>query len=376
MKIIYFVFILAFAPPPTQAADSAGTSDAPIPYFVGKPLYDSDIPVSEKFPVGVVDAPCAHIPDDASLIQNNGTQPTVPDFGQICRYAEKNTALLAKKSADDRIVFMGDSITQGWGDNPPPKLGMEVVNRGISGETTSQMLLRFKSDVLDLKPKAVHILAGTNDIAGNTGPTSLTRIQGNVQMMAEIAKARGIQVVLASVLPATKYFWNEGVDPMPSIKAMNAWLKKYAADNGFTFVDYYHALGGDHGLPAKLSPDAVHLKQSKGDFHGGYDIMNDLLADALKRLPKFSGKCTNSNPISVYEVDGQTVIRSGGSFQITNAKASFNGLDELKKAASIAPRERKLIEGAISCFSPSYKSQVREDSADKAEEKLKEVPPY
>ena len=155
-------------------------------------------------------------------------------------------------------MFMGDSITEGWKlDESFP--GKPYINRGISGQTTPQMLVRFRQDVIDLKPKVVVILAGTNDIAGNTGPMTLEQTEGNLASMAELAAANEIRVVLCSVLPAFDYPWAPGLDSRAEDRGVNVWLKNYAAQKGDLYVDFYSAMKDDRGgLPATLSKDGVH----------------------------------------------------------------------------------------------------------------------
>jgi lysophospholipase L1-like esterase len=176
---------------------------------------------------------------------------------------------------ENRVVFFGDSITDFWKlDEFFP--GKPYINRGISGETTSQMLVRFRQDVIDLAPKAVVILAGTNDIAGNTGPISLEGIEGNLASMAELAQAHGVRVILASVLPAVDYPWRPGLKPAGKIDRLNQWLKSYAAAHGLVYLDYFSAMQDDqHGLPLKLSADGVHPN------HDGYAVMQPLAEQAI-----------------------------------------------------------------------------------------------
>ncbi len=199
------------------------------------------------------------------------------DFGNLARFKEANEMLGAPKPGEDRVVFMGDSITQGWNlaESFP---GKPYVNRGISGQTTPQMLVRFRQDVIDLKPKAVIILAGTNDIAGNTGPMTLEQTEGNIASMAELAAANGINVVICSLLPAFDYLWAPGHEPAPKIVKVNAWLKDYAAQKGYVYVDYYSAMkDGRGGLPATLSKDGVH------PLPAGYAIMTPLAEAGIER---------------------------------------------------------------------------------------------
>ena len=154
---------------------------------------------------------------------------------------------------------MGDSITEGWKESRPAFFGGDRIDRGISGQTTSQMLGRFYADVIDLHPVVVHILAGTNDIAGNSGPTSFDAIENNLTSMIDLARAHGIRVILGTVLPAARFSWRPDIDPVASIRALNAWIRAYARARGIVVVDYYTLLDdGRHGLAAIDSADGVH----------------------------------------------------------------------------------------------------------------------
>lgn len=196
------------------------------------------------------------------------------DFGGLCRYRDANAAL--PPAGARRVVFFGDSITEFWKTQDPGFFGPDLVDRGVSGQTTSQMLLRFRADVVDLHPRAVHIMAGTNDIAGNTGPTSLGRIEANIEGMVELAKGHGIRVVLGSVPPAAGFDWRPSVAPVDSIRALNAWLRAYARREGLTYVDYYAALDdGRGGMKPALSRDGVHPNAA------GYAVMAPLARKAL-----------------------------------------------------------------------------------------------
>lgn len=178
------------------------------------------------------------------------------DWAFLERYRDANAAL---QPDDSRVVFMGDSITELWAresfiaDNP------RFVGRGIGGQTTEQMLVRFRADVINLKPKLVHIMAGTNDVAGNNGPESDNDIEGAIQSMVELALANHIKVVLASTPPAADFKWHPGLQPAGRIRDINTWLKAYAERAGVTYVDYWPALATDSGaLKAELSMDGVH----------------------------------------------------------------------------------------------------------------------
>lgn len=198
------------------------------------------------------------------------------DFGGLCRYRMAN-AKLAQPGAR-RVVFMGDSITEAWRNGDPDLFTHEVIDRGISGQTTPQMLLRFRADVIDLHPAVVHILAGTNDIAGNTGPTSLEAIEGNIQSMVELARAHHIRVILASLTPAARYPWRADIEPVDTIRALNAWIKAYAKQQGLVYVDYFTPLDDGHGgFTAALTIDGVHPDAA------GYAVMDKLARRAIEQ---------------------------------------------------------------------------------------------
>ena len=199
------------------------------------------------------------------------------DWPWLGRFKEADLALGPPAAGENRVVFMGDSITEGWHlDESFP--GKPYINRGISGQTTPQMVLRFRQDVIDLKPKVVVILAGTNDIAGNTGPMTLEETEGNLMSMAELAAANHIRVVLCSVLPAFDFPWTPGMAPALKIDALNAWIKAYAAEKGYVYVDYHSAMKDERdGLPAKLSKDGVHPNPA------GYAIMAPLAEAGIEK---------------------------------------------------------------------------------------------
>ena len=209
------------------------------------------------------------------------------DWPDLARYREANRTLPAPAPGESRVVFMGDSITDAW---PQPRFGAffpgkPYIGRGISGQTTPQMLIRFRPDVIALKPKAVVILAGTNDIAGNTGPMTDEQIQGNLASMAELSKANGISVVFSSILPVSEYHVRPGDTappqttrrPMARITALNAWMKEHAAANGHVYLDYFAAMTDGKGLlRAELSEDDLHPNAA------GYAIMGPLAEAAIQ----------------------------------------------------------------------------------------------
>jgi lysophospholipase L1-like esterase len=192
------------------------------------------------------------------------------DWAQLGRYKDANAALPAHEKG--RVVFYGDSITDAWAKQPAVFFpGKPFVGRGISGQTTPQMLVRFRQDVIDLHPEAVVILAGTNDIAGNTGPETPEMVEGYLTSMAELARVNHIKVVLCSIMPVLDYPWRKGMEPSPKIKAINAWMKAYAAREGFAYVDYYTAMDdGTGAAKAGLTKDGVHPTAE------GYRLMEPL----------------------------------------------------------------------------------------------------
>ncbi|MGD0731314.1 MAG: SGNH/GDSL hydrolase family protein [Terracidiphilus sp.] len=199
------------------------------------------------------------------------------DWPWLSRFKEDDLALGPPAAGENRVVFMGDSITQGWKlDGSFP--GKPYINRGISGQTTPQMVLRFRQDVIKLKPKVVVILAGINDIAGNTGPMTLEQTEDNLASMAEMATANGIRVVLCSVMPAFDFPWRPGLTPAPKVLALNAWIKAYAAEKGYVYVDYHSAMKDERdGLPIALSPDGVHPNAA------GHAVMAPLVEAGIEK---------------------------------------------------------------------------------------------
>jgi len=206
------------------------------------------------------------------------------EYGQLARYREANAKLGPPAADENRVVFFGDSITDNWKleDSFP---GMPYANRGIGGQTTPQMLVRFRQDVIDLHPKVVVILAGTNDIAGNTGPMRNEDIEANYESFAELARANGIHVVYSSVLPVHNYT-NRSKDffaqrPQKRILELNDWLKDYCARNKIVYLDYFSALVDDKGLLKKdLADDGLHPNAA------GYKIMAPLAEAAIQKAMK------------------------------------------------------------------------------------------
>ncbi len=205
------------------------------------------------------------------IAQNN-------DWPNLGMYKDDNLKIGLPAISENRVVFMGNSITQGWGEvNPEFFADKSYVNRGISGQTTPQMLVRFRPDVVNLKPKVVVILAGTNDIAGNTGPSTLEMIEDNIASMVEIAKANNIKVILCSVLPAYDYPWKPGLEPAKKIVNLNKWIKNYATKNEIIYVDFFTPMADErNALKKEFSEDGVHPNEA------GYKIMEPLVNQAIE----------------------------------------------------------------------------------------------
>ena len=220
-------------------------------------------------------------PASLSLDQVAAMQRQLADWPQLERYRADNARLAPPAHGQERVVFFGDSITDAWGRAKGTKFfpGRPYVNRGISGQTTAQMVVRFRQDVIDLHPAAVVILAGTNDIAGNTGLATLPMIEDNFRSMTELAQASHIRVILASVLPASGYPWYPGLRPAGTIRALNRWLRSYAASSGATYLDYYTALANAQGgMDPRLARDGVHPTPA------GYAIMAPLAQRAIEQV--------------------------------------------------------------------------------------------
>ncbi len=223
-----------------------------------------------------------------ALAQTRPEPPLVPplrqasqlinDFGNTARYAADNAKVQPPAPGEERVVFMGDSITDGWHPPAAPFFpGKPYINRGISGQTTAQMLLRFYPDVIALKPKAVLILAGTNDIGGNLGPVTLESIEQNLMAMADMARANNIKVIIASLTPVCDYHRPQtATRPPEKINALNQWIKEYTAKNHFTYLDYFSATVDDKGFfKAEITGDGLHPNGK------GYEIMTPLAQQAI-----------------------------------------------------------------------------------------------
>lgn len=210
-------------------------------------------------------------------------QFSIHDYADFLRYEKANEALGEPADGEKLVVFMGNSITEAWvAQSPEFFADNNYIGRGISGQVTHQMLLRFRADVINLKPAAVVILAGTNDIAQNSGPTTLEEIARNIMSMADIAAQNGIKVILCSVLPAKDYPWKPGMDPLNKIPKLNAMIKAYALTNDLTYVDFYEAMQDGNGgmkVPEHTSAnDLVHPNKA------GYLVMEEIVKEVIDSI--------------------------------------------------------------------------------------------
>ena len=204
------------------------------------------------------------------------------DWANLGRYRDDNVKIGLPKPGENRVVFMGNSITDFWIKNFPNYFSDNgYIDRGISGQTTPQMLVRFRADVIHLKPAVVTILAGTNDIAGNTGPSTLEMIADNIFSMAELAKSNGIKVILSSVLPVYDYPWKRGLNPAEKIIKLNEMIKEYADSHDMLYLDYFSSMVDSRkGMKTEYSEDGVHPNKA------GYEVMMDLCSKAIEKALK------------------------------------------------------------------------------------------
>lgn len=207
------------------------------------------------------------------------TQLYTQDWSGLSRYRDLNLKTGMPTSKEKRVVFMGNSITESWSEHHPEFFtGKPYINRGIAGQTTQQMLIRFRADVVNLKPRVVVIMAGTNDIAGNTGPSTLEMIEDNIISMIQLAKANNIKVVLCSVLPVKDYPWKTGLEPSEKVIALNEKLRNAAEKLKITYVDIFSAMVNDEkGMKAEYSEDGVHPNIT------GYKVMEPLVETAIAK---------------------------------------------------------------------------------------------
>lgn len=264
----------AWAQPGAANTGPVGMVEQPCPPAVAMPAsVQKQLYSMFMEPRTLVPADFTQLTGDKAFAEYNAAARGSParDWPNLCRFRAANAAVVASGAAP-QLVFMGDSITENWLLGDPSLFNNNYINRGISAQTTPHMVLRFRADVVALKPRFVHLMAGTNDIAGNTGPSTVQDFKNNVMTMAELAKANGIGVLLASIPPAASFNWQPSIDPVPRIRELNAWLKSYAAANGHRYVDYYTALSGPKGeLRSELSNDGVHPNRD------GYVIMRKVL---------------------------------------------------------------------------------------------------
>jgi lysophospholipase L1-like esterase len=233
---------------------------------------------AQSSPTTAAPTPSSPTPGQSAACEKAAREQLFHDLANFAHYDSLNASLPPPAPRERRVIFMGDSITEGWATLDPEFFARaDFVDRGIGGQTTPQMLLRFRQDVIALKPAVVHILAGINDIAGNTGPMDLPAIEANIASMIDLARANGIQVVIGSVLPAADFSWRPGLNPGPKVVALNGWLKSYAVARRLVYVDYYNAMSnGALGIRSDLTPDGVHPSQA------GYRVMEPLTKAAIR----------------------------------------------------------------------------------------------
>lgn len=242
------------------------------------PLAAQTTPATQLAPATQVTPPAQPTPASPSdhTQEIEKLKAKLADWAQLDRYRAENADLPPAAAGEQRVVFYGDSITDNWGHGEDFFPDKPYFNRGISGQTTPQMLVRFQQDVVHLQPAAVLILAGTNDIAGNTGPETPQMIEDNFASMAAIAKYYQIRVIFASILPAIAYPWKSGVQPADKIRAINAWLKAFCQRDGDVYLDYYNSMADTQGgMKPGLSIDGVHPTPA------GYAIMAPLAENAI-----------------------------------------------------------------------------------------------
>ena len=214
------------------------------------------------------------------LLLGMSEKSTAQDWANLSKYENENTLLTPKKSGEKRIILMGDSITEFWLQIHPEFFkDKPYIDRGISGQTTSQMLIRFRPDAINLQPDVVVILAGVNDVAGNTGPTTPEKIIGNIKSMVELAKANAIKVILCAVLPANDFYWRPNDKAAETIIHLNQLIHSYAKQHHIPYVDYHTAMAdAENGLPKEFSNDGVHPNLK------GYQTMEPLLEKAIQKI--------------------------------------------------------------------------------------------
>ncbi len=272
---------LAQAPPPVgPSGPPSGVVDSPCPPPLQPPPELAEIRNSPNR-----EALLAAPPPAVVAFNQEQARRAREDWGNLCRYRDDNAARVAANAPTPTAVFMGDSITEGWARTGADFFAANgFVGRGISGQVTGQNLLRFEQDVVALHPKVVHIMIGTNDIAGNAGPTTYENIQNNIMAMVQIARANKIAVVLATIPPSTDFPWRRGMEPALKIIKMNQWIRDYAKREDIVLADYHKALANPaNGFRAEWSGDGVHPNAD------GFKVMNPLAEQAVKIALKKKG---------------------------------------------------------------------------------------
>lgn len=261
-------FLASFTESRAEVADATtGMVENPCQGYVPKAQAEIDKERRDLQPGAIFVSPMPITPEQAANGEKAQADRRAADWPDLCHYRAENAS---KDHAPD-IVFVGDSITELWGVADPIAFSGRIANRGISGQTSAQLLLRFYSDVVALHPARVHILVGTNDVAGNTGPTSLRAYQNNMIAMVELARANNIKVIIGAVPPASRFWWAPGYHPAETLKLLNTWLASYCREEKITFVNYYDALtDGAGAFRPDLSNDGVHPNTK------GYAIMETL----------------------------------------------------------------------------------------------------
>jgi lysophospholipase L1-like esterase len=251
---------VSFAGLPLQAGAQEAGSDKIVVPLGDSGLVENPCPPQPPSPIArraEPGRPTAFAPEALAVYQRYGVWRQANDWADLCHYRDENRAVAS--GARPRVVFMGDSITELWKLYDPAFFTGGVVDRGISGQTTPQMVVRFYQDVVRLRPQVVHIMAGTNDVAANTGPTSDDEFKNNITAMVDLARANGVKVVLASIPPSNRFSWRPELKPARKIRELNAWLRSFAASRGATYVDYYAVLSdADGGFKPDLTSDGVH----------------------------------------------------------------------------------------------------------------------
>jgi lysophospholipase L1-like esterase len=269
----------------TEPAARTGMVEQPCPAPLPVPASVRNLLVDMFMrPHALGDADFSALMDDKEFAAYNAKMRRrgATDWAGLCRYQAANAA---QSPGAAKVIFIGDSITENWLLADPDFFTGAVVNRGIGAQTSAQMLVRFRADVVALRPAVVHILTGTNDVAGNNGPLRPLDFQNNIESMVEIARANEIRVILGSIPPANAFNWQPTLKPAPQIAALNAWLRDYARSRGLAYIDYHRALRGQSGeLSSALGNDGVHPNRD------GYAVMRRLAEPALANFLRTPSK--------------------------------------------------------------------------------------